>query len=441
MSATELTPAVAASPSVEALQPRAQVIAHVWLELGPDVAELSNGSGRPLARTLKLILEPLVIRPVQNPGLAGGALTADAASELQERIRAAGPDLAAASAWFRRLKSARRRLRITEGNPQEKYFQRCFELARTVGAPGADADEVATEVVAEIAQASGDSLLGRVRALLRDEERAARLDELLRETWSHRASTAPPPGSTPAPELIADALDRCPSGGADASFEALSASAAGSASARTLDESGDARTLGLTAQETPPVPHVGSTASKRGLPRPFDRSIFERLFAALSGGAPVGTDLDADELLTEEIARSAAAWQLAEERSRIAMLLGTEVSHALESTGPTAPTAAHRQLGSRWRREAYVRRASRLPAELSGVPRIVLDDIHEIRPAYLRRLWVRLHGRELRDQPVDADGLWDLLDGVLRSVVMDQRQRLKIAMGRGMPTPDLPETA
>lgn len=436
--ATELTPREPASTTSEALQPRARVIAHAWQELGQDVAPLSNGSGHPLARTVKLILEPLVIRPVQNPVLAGGALPRDAASQLHARILAAGPDLAAASAWFLRLKSARRRLRITDGNPQEKYFPRCFELARTVGMPGADADDLATDVVVEIAQASGDSLLGRIRELLRDADEVARLEALLHETWSGRF---PQPLAAPSSEVVSAALDGCPVGAAAEAFEALLTLDAGSAAALALSENGAARALGLTAHPAPPVPLVGSTASKRGLPRPFDRSIYERLFAALSGGAPVESDLDGSELIADEIARSALPWELADERSRIAMLLGREASRALDAAGPSLATAAHRQLGSRWHREAYVRRALRLPAEVSGVPATVLDDIHDVRPAYLRRLWVRVHGRELRSQQLDADDLWDILDGVLRSVVMDQRQRLKIAMGRGMPAPALPGVA
>jgi hypothetical protein len=436
--ATELTPPPPAPTASEALRPRAQVMIDAWLALDRDVAALSNGSGRPLARTVKLILEPLVIRPVQNPGLAGGALSADAAAQLHARILAAGPDLAATAAWFLRVKTVRRRLRVTEGNPQEKYFSRCFELARTIGMPGADAEDRAVEVVTEIAQASGDSLLGRIRELLRDAHEVARLEALLHEKWAQRT---PPRALAPASEVIAAMLDTCPTGHADAAFEALRISDAGSSAASTLGDEGTARLLGLTAHASPPVPLIGSTASKRGLPRPFDRSIFERLFAALSAGATVESDLDGDELLAEEIDRSALPWELADEHSRIMMLLGREVSRALDASGPAATTAAHRQLASRWNREAYVRRALRLPAEVSGVPASVLDDIHDVRQAYLRRLWVRMHGRELRGQVLGADDVWDTLDGVLRSVVMDQRQRLKIAMGRGMPAPSLPGVA
>ncbi|WP_435747010.1 hypothetical protein [Microbacterium sp. PMB16] len=428
-----LTPTSLDAAASAALYPRAQVIAQAWQELGDEVAPFSNGSGRPLARTMKLILDPLVIRPVQNPGLAGGSLTAAAADELRGRIRAASAELAAASAWFLELKAARRRLRITDGNPQEKYFQRCYELARTAGAPRGDADAVAVEVVSEIAQASGDSLLSQVRQLLRVEAEVARLDAELAVAWQKR--TARPADASPDAEIAAT-LDACTRGEAAEPFAVLVGADAGTTAAGALDADGAAGALGLTLHPVPPQPTVGGSASKRDLPLPFDRSIFERLFAALSGGAAPELAVDAQGLVEEEILRSSRPWELGTEESRVVMVLGTDVSRALDSDEAPSTTSAHRQLAARWRREAYVRRALRLPAELSGVPASVVDDVRAVRRNYLRRLWVRLHGRELREQSIEPAGLWDLLDGVLRSVVMDQRQRLKIAMGRG----SLPET-
>lgn len=420
-----LTPA-SLDAAAAALYPRAQVIAQAWQELGAEVAPFSNGSGRPLARTMKLILDPLVIRPVQNPGLAGGSLTAAAADELRERIRAASGELAAASAWFLELKAARRRLRITEGNPQEKYFQRCYELARTAGAPNTDADAVAVEVVSEIAQASGDSLLAQVRQLLRDETEVSRLDAELAAAWEKRAYM--PRGEDQDAALAA--LEACTRGAAGEPFAALVGADAGSSAAASLAADGAASALGLTMHALPPRPGLGGSASKRDLPLPFDRSIFERLFAALAGGAAPELTVDARGLVEEEILRATRPWELGEETSRVVMVLGAEASRALDVDDVPEATAAHRQLAARWRREAYVRRVLRLPDGLSGVPASVVDDVRTVRRGYLRRLWVRVHGRELREQGIESGDLWDLLDGVLRSVVMDQRQRLKNAMGR-----------
>ena len=44
--------------------------------------------------------------------------------------------------------------------------------------------------------------------------------------------------------------------------------------------------------------------------------------------------------------------------------------------------------------------------------------------------WVRVHGRELRRDPVAAGQVWDVLDGVLRSVILDQRDRLRSLLER-----------
>jgi hypothetical protein len=48
----------------------------------------------------------------------------------------------------------------------------------------------------------------------------------------------------------------------------------------------------------------------------------------------------------------------------------------------------------------------------------------------MRRLWVRVHGREVRQKTVAVEELWDMLDGVLRSVILDQRDRLRSELER-----------
>lgn len=431
---TKLTATAVTHSADEARRPRTQVIAEAWLALGDGVAPLSNGSGRPLARTVKLILDPLVIRPVQNPSLANGTLTKDASANLQALIEDAKADLNTASAWFVLLKRTRRQLRITAGNPQDLYFQRSFELARTHGAPGDNAEAAAVETVSEIARVSGDSLLSRVSALLRDPVEAARLHALLSSTWQIRTAPAESTDAARATDtaaLVSTALNSLTEESDPSSaFSDLLAAAAGTESATEIGVVGAAQALGLTMHPLPVAPDLGKTASKRDLSRPFDRSIFERLFAALASGTHHHLDLDAEGLIEDEIDRSARPWELAVEPSRVVMVLGVEASRALESTPLLRLTSAHRLLLARWEREAYVRRVLRLPPESSGVPEPILGDIRSVRQGYLRRLWVRLHGRELRDQPIIAANLWDTLDGVLRSVIMDQRQRLKLAIGR-----------
>lgn len=428
MSPTKTPSDMNSAGAASATIPRVTAIWQGWSALGDGVEPLSNGSGRPLARTIKLILDPLVIRPVQNPHLAGSSLTADAAGELSARIKDAGDALTSTAQWFLIFKAARRTLRITDGNPQEKYFQRCFELARTLGAPDPErAEQAAADAVQEIAQACGENLMTRIREVVQDPSTADRLHAELVSVW--RTRRRPESAGADAAELVFDALNAC---GTDAipDLDGLVAVRAGTTAASALEAPDAARTLGLTALEHPTMPELGTTASKRALPRPFDRSVFERLFAVLSGSAAVEIDLDADEVLADEMLRTAQAWQLADEQSRAVMLLGAEASHALEPVDLLHPANAHRLLRGRWEREAYVRRVRRLPADLSGVPEAIRDDVHSVRQGYLRRLWVRVHGRELRGLQTSAGELWDTLDGILRSVVMDQRHRLKLAIVR-----------
>jgi hypothetical protein len=174
----------AATPAVTL--PRGLLIADAWAELGPPVAPLSNASGRPLARTVKLLLDPLVLRPVLNPRFAGGAIRREHAEELRGAILAAGPDLAATGGWFLLLKRARRRAGVTGRNPQDLYFQRCYELARVHGPPGPDGERVAAGVVGEIHDDSGRPAVGELRRFLTDPERAAELSGLLRAPGRRR---------------------------------------------------------------------------------------------------------------------------------------------------------------------------------------------------------------------------------------------------------------
>jgi hypothetical protein len=390
----------------QATLPRGLLIAQAWSTLGDTVAALSNAAGRPLARTVKLILEPLVLRPMLNPEFASGAIGIEHVDALRARIVQAGPVLAATAAWFQVLKKERRRSGITEGNPQDLYFQRCFELATQYGHPRPDR---AAAVLQEIHRKDGPTL-----TQLRDfiAGHAEQLAMLLDSTWS--AVPAIPPSPVDAQACLQD----------HRLFDAMVKDSAGTHGAAGLDQPGTAQTYGLTDLIRPERPVLGSSASKKTLPKPFDRSIVERLFGPLTN-AVVRDDLaDVATLVRHEIARSAGAWQLAGEPGRVVMVLGRAASRSL--TGGPAEGAAAR-LKVRWEREAYVHKVFRMP---SAVPESVRADVHGVRAAYLRRLWVRLHGRELRRETVVAEELWDMLDGVLRSVILDQRDRLKSALER-----------
>lgn len=413
--------------------PRGMVIADAWAQLGAAVSPLSNSSGRPLARTVKLILDPLILRPVQNPHFAGAAIAIDHVDALRDSILDAGPLLAATSDWFRLIKRARRKAKITDGNPQDLYFQHCYELAHLHGAPEGvvNATALADEVVTEVQDLRGDKTVGRLRDFVTDPGHAAELSRLLETVWRHdaHAENMQPPST-----LLADFLADCATRPDSAAFAKLSADRIGTSEASELRSDGTAQEYGLTAHRSVRPPTLGDRASKSRLPKPFDRSILERTFASFTTIFQRESMEDIPRLVVKEIHRSAAPWQLSEETSRVTMALGRDASTGL--TPQTIDTDIPRshplvRLRSRWQRQPYVHRALRLPdATAADLPEDLRSDITVIRRPYLRRLWVRLHGRELRGEQVDGQTVWDLLDGVLRSVIMDQRDRLRGTLER-----------
>ncbi|PSL53752.1 hypothetical protein B0I31_108199 [Saccharothrix carnea] len=401
--------------------PRGALVARAWAGLGDAVAPLSNAAGRPLTRTVKLILDPLVLRPVLNPEFAAGAIAAAHADALTSRIADAGPVLAATASWFVVLKKERRRRWITEGNPQDLYFQRCFELATGHGEPGPDAAAVAATVLEEVHGREGPTVAA-LRDFVTDPANVDGLTRLLDTAWADRVAPAPGPVAT------SSFLATCAVTPDREAFRALVTGLAGSAGAVDLDLPGVARAHGLTDRDRPVRPGLGRGASKANLPKPFDRSILERLFAPLTNAFQRAGLADVPTLVRREIARSAGPWQLADEESRLVVVLGRDASASLAGDAPVGgPGSAAARLRSRWEREAYVHRVLRMP---SAVPPEVRADVRGVREAYLRRLWVRVHGRELRHDTVTADQVWDVLDGVLRSVILDQRDRLRSVLER-----------
>lgn len=421
----------------EVTLPRGLLLARAWDQLGDSVAPLSNASGRPLARTVKLILDPLVLRPVQNPRFAGGAIRIEHMDELRQTILDAGPALTATSAWFVLLKKTRRKAGITEGNPQDLYFQRCYELAQSHGDPRTAPDasaQIAVESVEEIHESVSRMSVGQLRRFITDPGQAGELTQLLRTAWENAWSATAAPSEE---SRIAGFLATCATAPDANLFRSLVTDRTGTREAVELDRAGVALGYGLTdrVQVTPPT--LGENASKSHLPRPFDRSILERLFAGFTAVFHRESMDSIPVLVRQEIRRSAEPWQLAQEFSRVAMLLGRDASVGLgddvETVGRSATptTDAQVRLRSRWHREAYVHRVLRMPSiNADCVPDDVRAEIRAVRPAYLRRLWVRLHGRELRREELSGPDIWDVLDGVLRSVIMDQRDRLRAVLER-----------
>ncbi|RMI33997.1 hypothetical protein [Nocardia stercoris] len=435
------------------------VLDEVWRGLD-GVEVLSGPQGGPLRRTVKLILDPLVIRPVQHPLCAGPIVSAEGASELASRLNDAAPVLRATADWFRLLKGLRRSLRITEGHPQDLYFQRCFELATTLGRPDPEGSRpVAEDTLREVHEGTAGRTTRALRDHLTDPEQAAELESLLALAWSRRPANAVS-GADFSGRLLglvnACATARSTGGGAaeQRRFDDLVGDRAGTHSGIRLwgtEIAPTARHLGLTVHPVPHQPELGASASTATLGLPFDRSIYERVFTVLQSESDRSALPTVAELVEAEIARSSAPWALLTETLRVAAAAGTTLAQGFRplgvdhGAGSDDESVAQQVINGRWRREAYVLQARRLAIrdtdEPTGPLAVIAAELREPWRPYLRRLWVRLHGRDARELDLyDATDLWDLLDGVARSVILDHRGRVKQALSVSIP-PDRGEAA
>ena len=98
---------------------------------------LSSDDGGPLTRTVKRIIDPLVLRLRSNPQYSAPVVAPGTAAAMHDLIVGSASELRSAAAWFEVLKLERRRQRIRTGNAQELYFPVCFELAVTQRRTGA----------------------------------------------------------------------------------------------------------------------------------------------------------------------------------------------------------------------------------------------------------------------------------------------------------------
>ncbi|TCR16330.1 hypothetical protein [Streptomyces sp. BK205] len=437
-------------PSTGERRPRAMVIDRAWRGLGPGCRALSGPGGAPLTRTVKLIVLPLIVRPTLRPEFAADFLGAREAEQLDALIRESGAVLEATAQWFTLLKKTRRALGIVAGNPQDLYFQRCFELATEHGAPGPGAEAAAKSVLADVVDATGGRTVEALKEHLADSARRARLDAELTAAWAGREAATGAADTGPADEV----LDACGVPGAmSPAFAAMVRAGHGSLLGRALwsahpadvgdradlwDRSDVPPHLGLTAHRVPPRPGVGRSASTATLPAPFDRTLFERLFTVLQTSTHREHLPTVPELVEREVGRSCAPLGLHDESLRVTVVLGGRLAVGLDPLGTggsvAGSTAAHRIVNSRWQREASVLRARRMtvspgPGPDGGVLNALAQDLRTPWAAYMRRLWVRLHGRDVRDAALsDAASAWSVLDGVARSVMMDHRARVRTAL-------------
>jgi hypothetical protein len=415
--------------------PRRAVIEQAWRAIGPGVEVLSSDDGGPLSRTVKRIIDPLLLRLRSNPHYSTPVVDAATAVAMHELIVSHGAQLRAAAAWFSTLKLERRRSRIRSGNAQELYFPVCFELAVTRGAPGPEDHETAAAVLRDIHRGRDRTAVEVLLEYVASPQVVATLADQLDRSWGDVWA-----GETTLDRFLAElgtVLGPAPSHRtAVARQRVWSAMIADptpynlGALARTDGAAlpWSIVTLGLSSSAPQRKPAIsGESVSDR----PLDRSVVDRVRATLRRAMDRDALPDIPLLCAEEVDRACAPWGLLGEDKQAAFVAGIEVAVELAPLDRSVASryALAAQIQARLRKEAYVLHARRYLAEGGPIhprQRQVVADLAAYQQPYLSRLWARLHGRDVWQEPCeDVDDMRSLLEGVARSVSLDHRQRIK----------------
>ena len=418
--------------------PRRSVIEAAWRAIGPGVEVLSSDDGGPLSRTVKRIIDPLVLRLRSNPQYSAPVVTPETAAAMHELIVGSARELRAAAAWFDTLKLERRRRRIRTGNAQELYFPVCFELAVTKGPPAPQDSETAAAVLTDIHQGRDRTAIEVLHRYVASPDVVARLADQLDRSWddvrADQTATGPflaelgtvlGPAhghrATAARQRIWSAVI------ADSTPYNLGALARVAAAELPWSIVG----LGLSSVEPQRQPRIANGSDRD---RPLDRTVVDRVRATLRRALDRDALPDIPLLCEEEVDRASAPWGLLSEDKQATLVAGIEIAVELAPLDPSVSSryalAAHIQ--ARLRKEAYVLHARRYLAEGGPIhprQRQVVDDLSAYAQPYLSRLWARLHGRDVWQEPCDdVDEVRSLLEGVARSVSLDHRQRIKVML-------------
>ncbi|MFV9636102.1 hypothetical protein [Mycobacterium neumannii] len=423
--------------AVAVAHPRRAVIDRAWRAIGPGVEVLSGDDGGPLRRTVKRIIDPLVLRLRSNTQFSAPFLAPDVAVAMYDAIVGHSAQLRDTAAWFDVLKRERRRLRITSGNAQELYFPVCFELAVTKGPPAQHGSvaQAAEEVLREIHGERDRPAIEVLNRFVSDENVIAELEMQLSRSWRDvRAGTdITGPFMSGLTTVLGPAEGHSAAAARQRVWQALIADAAPynlGAKAR----SGPAELpwsivdLGLSSVEPQPQPSVIGGPDNV---RPLNRSVIDRVRATLRRAMDRDELPDVPTLCAEEVDRACAPWGLIGEDKQAALVAGIEVAVHLAplAHGAEPRYELARQIQARLRKEAYVLHARRYLAAGGPIhPRQqqVIDELAMFARPYLSRLWARLHGRDVWQEPCgDVDEVRAVLEGVARSVSLDHRQRIK----------------
>ncbi|MGB9305703.1 MAG: hypothetical protein WCB92_19085 [Mycobacterium sp.] len=418
--------------------PRRAVIEAAWQAIGPGVEVLSSDDGGPLTRTVKRIIDPLVLRLRANPQYSAPVVTPDAAAAMRGLIIDNAPQLRAAAAWFEVLKMERRRQRIRTGNAQELYFPVCFELAVTKGAPTPEDRDTAAAMLTEVHQGRDRTGIEVLHEYVSSPDVVSMLSAQLDRSWRDVQ-----PGETVLEPFLAElatVLGPASSHGAAVARQRVWSAVIADATPYNLGalarvQSGETAELpwsivklGLSsvAPQRPPAVYGGGDSD-----RPLDRTVVDRVRATLRRALDRDALPDIPLLCDEEVDRACAPWGLLAEDKQATMVAGIEVAVDLAPLDRSVSTryALAGQIQARLRKEAYVLHARRYLAEGGPIhprQRQIVDDLASYPQPYLSRLWARLHGRDVWQEPCDdVDDVRSLLEGVARSVSLDHRSRIK----------------
>ena len=421
--------------AVDVALPRRAVIDRAWRAIGTGVEVLSGDDGGPLRRTVKRIIDPLVLRLRSNTAYSAPFVTTAVAAEMHALIVGHAARLRSTAAWFALMKQERRRLRLTTGNAQDLYFPVCFELAVTKGPPAERDCETAASVLRALHGDRDRNAVEVLNGYLASQQVLAALSRQLECSWRdiYPDDAISGPFFAGLTTVLGPADSHRDSVARQRVWSALCADATPynlGARAHT-DPAGmpwSILELGLTST-LPQLPPRVCDGSDRD--RPLDRSVVDRVRATLRRALDRDELPDMPLLCAEEVDRASAPWGLLAEDKQATLVAGIEVAVQLAPLDEQA-TASYQlaaTIQARLRKEAYVLHARRCLAD--GEPihprqRQVVDDLIAFARPYLSRLWARLHGRDVWQEPCDdVEDVRALLEGVARSVSLDHRQRIK----------------
>lgn len=414
---------------------RRAVIDQAWRAVGPGVEVLSSDDGGPLSRTVKRIIDPLVLRLRSNPQYSNPVVPAETAAAMHDLIVASGPQLRSAAAWFEILKLERRRQRIRSGNAQELYFPVCFELAVTKGAPTPQDRDTPAAVLLDIHQGRDRTAIEVLNEYVADPRAVAGLTDQLDRSW--RDVRADDTAIEPFLAELTTVLGSATSHSAVTARQRVWSAAIADATPYNLGALARVEAaelpwsivkLGLSSVEPQKKPKISGGSDSD---RPLDRSVVDRVRATLRRALDRDALPDIPLLCAEEVDRASAPWGLLAEDKQATLVAGIEVAVELAPLDRSVDSryALAAQIQARLRKEAYVLHARRYLAEGGPIhprQRQVVDDLAAYAQPYLSRLWARLHGRDVWQEPCDdVDDVRSLLEGVARSVSLDHRQRIK----------------